>query len=49
MTRLRLRDKYIGVSPVGQFPTFAHEMKKDEVGIKFQNKKDEDAEQNHRD
>ena len=41
--------KIIGVSPVGQFPTFAHEMKKGEVGIKFQNKKDQDADQNHSD
>ena len=43
----------IDVTPVGQVPTFAHEMKKDDVGIKFQNKKstkkDQNAEQNHRD
>ena len=39
----------IGVSPAGQFPTFAHEMNKDEIGIKFQNTKNQDAEQNYRD
>ena len=39
----------VNVTPVGQVPTFAHEMKKDDVGMKFQNKKDQDAEQNHRD
>ena len=45
VTRLRLRDKYYRrYTSRTLVSTFAHENKKNEVRIKFQNKKDKDPE-----